>query len=274
MTAEQLRGKNNQSETKNLIIYSDLLEIAQKIIDSPKALDSGLSDSSSDSGGSASDQEFKGIQTIYKFLKGKGLSDNQVSAVMGNLQLESQLSRKAVNSSSGAFGIAQWMGSRKAGFDSFAKSKGKKSNDLDAQLDHDWKEMESGYNSDMLRNAGWSKNATLEENTKAFQNKLERTGAYELVMMPRINKHKSYVVKYGKSGGGGGGALPSSYTSVLRPLQLRSASGSSAHRNPVSVNVSITGTNDKRDAEEIGKGIKHTFGDGLDSVSIPYKKNY
>ncbi|WBF81241.1 hypothetical protein FMLHJGGC_00190 [Staphylococcus phage BSwM-KMM1] len=45
---------------------------------------------------------------------------------MGNLKQESNLDPKAVNQSSGAFGIAQWMGDRKAGLDKFAKEKGKR----------------------------------------------------------------------------------------------------------------------------------------------------
>ncbi|WAX23299.1 putative tail protein [Staphylococcus phage vB_SauM_VL10] len=274
MSTEQLREKNNKSETKNLKTYSNLLDRAQQIIEDAKALDSGGSDSSSDSGGSASDVDGEGAGKIYKFLKGKGLSDNQVGAVMGNLKQESGLDPNAKNASSGAFGIAQWLGSRKSDLDSFAKSKGKKSNDLDVQLDFLWKEMSSGQNSDMLKNAGWSKSGSLEKNTKAFATGFERMGAGEAMMSTRVNNAKSYVSKYGKSGGGGGGGIPSSYTSVLRNPMLSSSAGSNTSQNSVSVSVNITGTNDKSDAEEIGKGIKSTFGDDLDIFSNTYKRNY
>ncbi|BEU75374.1 hypothetical protein RNIID_1620 [Staphylococcus phage phiRNIID] len=274
MSTEQLREKNNKSETKNLKTYSNLLDRAQQIIEDAKALDSGGSDSSSDSGDSASDVGGEGASKIYKFLKGKGLSDNQVGAVMGNLKQESGLDPNAKNASSGAFGIAQWLGSRKSDLDSFAKSKGKKSNDLDAQLDFLWKEMSSGQNSDMLKNAGWSKSGSLEKNTKAFAQGFERMGAGEAMMSTRVNNAKSYVSKYGKSGGGGGGVIPSSYTSVMRNPILSSTSGSSKSQNNVSVSVNITGVNDKEDAEGISKGIKSTFGDDLDIFSNTYKRNY
>lgn len=205
MDAERLREKNNDSESKNLKIYKGLLDRAEQLIQDAKSLDlegGSEGESEGDSGGSASDIGGSGGKKIYKFLKSKGLSDSQVSAVMGNLQQESNLDPNATNPTSGAYGIAQWLGSRKSDLQSFAKSKGKKASDLDAQLDFLWKEMSSGQNSVMLKNAGWSKKGSLESNTKAFATGFERMGANEAMMGTRVSNAKKFKDKYGGGKGG------------------------------------------------------------------------
>lgn len=263
MSAERLREKNNTTETKNLSVYRNLLERAEQVLNDAKSLDinGGDSEGGDSEGGSASDVEGKGKEKIYKFLKGKGLSDNQVSAVMGNLQQESQLDPKAVNSSSGAFGIAQWMGSRKAGLDALAKKKGKKNTDLDVQLDYLWSEMDKGYDADMLRNAGWSKNASLEKNTKAFANGFERMGADEAMMSTRINNAKNYKKKYGKGGSGGGtvlggsggGVAMASLDNNVTPMVNSSQGGNSSSNTDnrtYNVTVNVNGAGDPQQVAE------------------------
>ncbi|XWX33353.1 hypothetical protein KQUDLBSD_CDS0081 [Staphylococcus phage PG-2021_40] len=167
---------------------------------------------------------------------------------MGNLQQESNLDPNAVNGDSGAFGIAQWLGSRKTGLDSFAKSKGKKSNDLDVQLDYLWKEMSSGYDSDMLKQAGWGKNASLEKNANAFAYGFERMGKDEAMMSTRISNAKSFKSEFGGSGrGGGGGADWDSTITSLNPTVAQQDSGGSTTNNDnrnYTVNVSVSGTSD------------------------------
>jgi len=51
--------------------------------------------------------------TAFTFLKEKRLDDREVSAIIGNLRQESNLNPKALNESSGAYGIAQWADGRK-----------------------------------------------------------------------------------------------------------------------------------------------------------------
>lgn len=289
LTPEELREKNNNTETKNLKVYGNLLDRAQQIIEDAKALDSGDSSGggdkdSKDEGGSASDVGGKGAAKIYKFLKGKGLSDNQVGAVMGNLQQESRLDPNAKNASSGAYGIAQWLGGRKTGLDNFAKSKGKKSSDLDVQLDYLWKEMNSSYESNSLKNAGWSKSGSLESNTKAFATGFERMGANEAMMGTRLSNAKGFVGKYGKGksgkGGRGGGAYSSTYDNVMsNPILSTNTSKqqqtTTSSNNNVSVSVNVSGgTNSTEDAESLGEGIKTTFGEDLDIFANNYKRNY
>ena len=286
MTAEQLREKNNQSETKNLKIYSDLLDRAQKIIESAKGIniDGGTSDSGSDSGGSASDIGGAGAEKIYKFLKGKGLSDNQVGAVMGNLQQESNLDPKAVNSSSGAYGIAQWLGARKTGLDNFAKKQGKKSSDLDVQLDYLWKEMQSDYEKNNLKNAGWSKGGSLEQNTKAFAEGFERMGANEAMMGTRVNNAKEFKKKYGGSGGGGGGgALSSTYQEAMSNPVLTTGSNytgsndasNASTTNRITVNVNVQGGNNPEETGDIiGGRIRDVLDSNMDIFANEHKRSY
>ncbi len=287
MTAEQLREKNNQSETKNLKIYSDLLDRAQKIIESAKGIniDGGTSDGGSDSGGSASDVGGEGAEKMYKFLKGKGLSDNQVGAVMGNLQQESNLDPNAKNPSSGAFGIAQWLGARKTGLDKFAKEKGKKNTDLDVQLDYLWKEMQSDYESNNLKNAGWSKGGSLEKNTKAFATGFERMGANEAMMGTRVNNAKEFKKKYGGSGGGGGGsdALSSTYQEAMSNPILSTGSNyrgsndasNASTTNRITVNVNVQGGNNPEETGDIiGGRIREVLDSNMDIFANEHKRSY
>lgn len=88
------------------------------------------------SGGGSSGQ-------IWNFFKSKGFSDAIVAGIMGNLKLESGLNPNALNKSSGAFGIAQWLGGRKTGLQNFARQRGTSSADLNTQLEWLWQELNS-----------------------------------------------------------------------------------------------------------------------------------
>lgn len=80
---------------------------------------------------------------IWNFFKSKGFSDGIAAGIMGNLKLESGLNPNALNSSSGAFGIAQWLGGRKTQLKKFAATMGTSINDLNTQLEFLWKELNS-----------------------------------------------------------------------------------------------------------------------------------
>ena len=54
-------------------------------------------------------------EQIFRFFKSKGFTDGQAAAWVGNLKQESGLSTTVVNKSSGATGLAQWLGSRLTG---------------------------------------------------------------------------------------------------------------------------------------------------------------
>lgn len=75
-------------------------------------------DSSSDAGGGAPLLEepalLGGRNIVETYLQGSGLSADQASGVAAGIYAESGLDPNAVNPSSGAYGIGQWLGARKA----------------------------------------------------------------------------------------------------------------------------------------------------------------
>jgi hypothetical protein len=84
---------------------------------------------------------------IYNFLVSKGLNALQASAVVGNLMQESgpDLNPKALNSSSGAYGIAQWLGGRKTNLmkkDFYTQGATDPSKELQVQMDYLWEELQ------------------------------------------------------------------------------------------------------------------------------------
>lgn len=75
------------------------------------------------------------------YFVGKGLSREQAAGIVGNLMTESELNTRALNPYSGAYGIAQWLGSRKTAlFNKYGKNP-----TLDQQLDFIWHELNSSH---------------------------------------------------------------------------------------------------------------------------------
>ena len=247
MDVERLREKNVNKETENITKYWNALNRFGQLIQEAKSLDLGTggAESGTDSGKSADDIGGKGKEKVWKFLKAKGLSDDQAAAIMGNLEQESGLDPTAVNSESGAFGIAQWMGSRKAGLDAFAKKEGKKNTDLDVQLDYLWQEMQGSEKQNLGR---FNKANSIGDATTFFANDFERMGADEAMMSTRISNAKAFKEKYGGGGkGGGGGSDWDTTLTNLNPLLSAQGSGTTTTNNNdnrnYTVNVNVTGTN-------------------------------
>ena len=80
-------------------------------------------------------------QQAMQYFMGKGLTDYQAAGLVGNLFRESRLNPTATNSGSGAYGIAQWLGSRKKNL--FAKYGNNPS--LSQQLDYVWHELNNTH---------------------------------------------------------------------------------------------------------------------------------
>lgn len=77
---------------------------------------------------------------VYSFLRSKGLVSNQALGITAALYAESALNPNAVNKSSGAYGISQWLGGRKR---SLFKKYGPHPS-LDQQLEFLWGELSGG----------------------------------------------------------------------------------------------------------------------------------
>ena len=82
-------------------------------------------------------------EIIENFLRSKGLNDKAIAGVMGNIQQESNFSTTATNSGSGAYGLFQWLGSRKTGLENYARSTGGSKDDITTQLNYFWHELET-----------------------------------------------------------------------------------------------------------------------------------
>lgn len=107
------------------------------------------------------------------FFMSKGLAAHQAAGIVGNLMGESNLNHTAVNKSSGAYGIAQWLGSRKTAlFNKYGKNP-----TFEQQLDFLWDELQStekrAFNS--LKSA-----KTLEAATDSFMRTFERPSEKEM----------------------------------------------------------------------------------------------
>lgn len=72
---------------------------------------------------------------VWYSLKALGFSDEAVAGAMGNISRESGFSPTNLNSSSGAYGLAQWKGDRKTKLENYARSKGKTIDDIDIQIE-------------------------------------------------------------------------------------------------------------------------------------------
>jgi len=135
-------------------------------------------------------------EIIEKYLRGKGLNDKAIAGVMGNIQQESNFSPTATNRSSGAYGIFQWLGSRKTGLQEYAKSVGKSAGNIYVQLDYFWKEI-NGSEKKTLNVLTSDEYKSPSDYAVAFERTFERSGGSALT------KRKSYAESIYKSLVGG-----------------------------------------------------------------------
>ena len=263
MTAEQLREKNNQSETKNLKIYSDLLDRAQKIIESAKGISiDGNTEEGGDLGSSNSDEKKpadKWKDDIRKAAKAMGvnITDKDVDGIASLIHNESggdpgitQGNIGDINNLKGtpAKGLLQYVPST---FDNYkVKGHGNIMSGYDQLLaffnNKNWKQ-------DYNPNGGWSP-----------------TGGR---------------VKGGSGGGGGGGeALSSTYQEAMsKPILTSSGSNyrgsndasNASTTNRVTVNVNVQGGNNPEETGDIiGGRIREVLDNNMDIFANEHKRSY
>lgn len=118
--------------------------------------------------------------TVLNFFTNKGLSINQARGILGNLMQESKGNHQAVNRTSGAIGIAQWLGSRKQKL----HQRYGKNPSLQDQLNFIWEELNTTEKDafQKLLNTNTVANAT-----RAFAYHFERAGKNEMNINKRIN---------------------------------------------------------------------------------------
>ncbi len=142
------------------------------------------------------------VRETWKFLRGKGLTPAQAAGVIGSMQGESgkNLDPKARNPSSGAYGIAQWLGGR--------KTSAVTSGSLRAQLNHLWGELQGPERAALkaIKSAH-----TPEQAAVAWQRVFERGAPHEQKYDLRARNARDVFRQLrsepggGSSPGGGGG---------------------------------------------------------------------
>ena len=126
-------------------------------------------------------------------------------ACMGNMFQESGCHPTALNSSSGAYGICQWLGGRKTGLENLAKEKGKDMSDLSVQLDWFWEEFAESC-------SGWNKakykvfcaQSDLKQCVYLFRSQFERCGESEAADANRLAQAQRIYDALGTSNGTNG----------------------------------------------------------------------
>ena len=162
------------------------------------------------SGGSKSENASVGSltgdeATIAQYLIDKGVDRTHIAAIMGNMFQESGCHPTALNSSSGAYGICQWLGGRKTGLENLAKEKGKDMSDLSVQLDWFWEEFAESC-------SGWNKakykvfcaQSDLKQCVYLFRSQFERCGESEAADANRLAQAQRIYDALGTSNGTNG----------------------------------------------------------------------
>lgn len=201
------QAANADPALKTQIETSSAKILAAKKGDQPKTAAGGCCSTSSSSGGSTNapngNQE-ENARTVFTFLVGKGLSGEQAAGVLGNMEGESGFEPQRAQgifdrlvpaenwsqAQGGGYGLVQWTpGSKMV---DAVKAAGKDPNQIGAQLDFLWQQLESTEKAagDALKAA-----TTIEEATIAFETKYERHAAPP-IQPERQEKAKKWFEKF------------------------------------------------------------------------------
>lgn len=118
-------------------------------------------------------------QQVLNFFQQKGLSEHQARGILGNLMQESRGNHTITNKSSGAFGLAQWLGPRKQRL----MQKYGSNPTVQQQLEFIWEELNTSESKafEKLLNTN-----TVADATRAFAQHFERAGKNEMNLNKRI----------------------------------------------------------------------------------------
>ena len=116
---------------------------------------------------------------VINFFMNKGLTENQARGILGNLLQESNGNPNAINKTSGAYGIAQWLGDRKKNL--FYRYNNAPT--LDQQLEYIWEELNLNEKPVLEK---LLQTDTIAEATRVFANHYERAGKNEMNINRRI----------------------------------------------------------------------------------------
>lgn len=147
-------------------------------------------------------------EIAFNFLKGKGLTNEQSAGIVGNMQLESGIDPRAINSI-GATGIIQWLGGRRDALYSFSQANGEDPLTLQAQLKYLWHEMTEtaeapNFNAFKNETANDSGAEGAAHAALVFESKIERSGGAGLPQRQEYAR-QAFALFSGNSGSTNGG---------------------------------------------------------------------
>jgi Phage tail lysozyme len=139
------------------------------------------------------EQKEKGLQ-IKQGLIDRGFTNDEAAAIVGNLYAESGFKPHAVNPTSKAFGLAQWLGSRKKRLIEKAEQTGVAVDSLDLQLDFLKEELKGGNRYETAQFNKAMAAQTIEEKSHLFAKFVERPSEDELTksLQRRVNTSKYF----------------------------------------------------------------------------------
>ena len=116
-------------------------------------------------------------EVVYEFFRSKGLGNAQIAGIMANIKAESNFNPSAVNATSGASGLFQWLGGRLDALKRMAESRGRDWTDIQTQLDYAWEEIQgSGWNGNNDQKEKFMSTTNAREAAVIFCTYFERTG--------------------------------------------------------------------------------------------------
>lgn len=118
-------------------------------------------------------------QQVLNFFQKKGLSEHQARGILGNLMQESRGNHIITNKTSGAFGLAQWLGPRKQKL----MQKYGPNPTVQQQLEFIWEELNTSESKAFQKLLNTN---TIADATRAFAQHFERAGKKEMNMNKRI----------------------------------------------------------------------------------------
>ena len=180
-------GSNTKPKSKSFMsAFANVASILSSAV-SGGADDSKSSGNNTNSGGSnaINGDKKQNAKQIWDFLKGKGLTNVQIAAIMGNIEAESEYNPSAVNSQSGAKGICQWLGDRADKLDALAAQQNKNWSDLSVQLDYLWQEISTNKSDYPLPESSdvnqavieWEKTFERSEDTNSYNRRRQSANA-------------------------------------------------------------------------------------------------
>lgn len=135
---------------------------------------------------------------MWDFYKQKGLDDDAISAIMGNVSQESGFSPTNTNGTTGAYGLFQFTNGRKQALMDYASRQGMDYTTPEAQLNYQWWESHGGDSYETSQYQKFENAQGLENKTMAWRRSVERCGEDEANDSNRLSEARKAQSAFGK----------------------------------------------------------------------------